>query len=692
MRFARESPFPPADLTEADGLRGWLRRPTIKAINRDAGGGDARRRARVRARRGRRRGRARTPRRPGSPRSSASRARDQHADQRGRDHGRRDRRRPVGAAARCSRSCSSTSSRSRSTSSSNAAAKAHFMSGGQLTVPLVVRTQGGAGHRGAAQHSQSLESWLTHVPGLKVVMPSRAVDAAGLLAERDRRPEPGRLHREQDALLPQGGGARRAPGRADRGGGGAAGGARRHDRRALAARPRRARRGGASRSRGRHRGGGDRPAHARSRSTWRRSSHPCSGRRGSSSRTRRSRTAAFGAEIAAHVQEAAFDYLDAPDRAGRRAVRAGPVQRAARGRLPARRGRDRRRRAGGLTMIHHGRNIWLPKEAAPMHDYVIVGAGIGGLRARRAPQRGPRRRRCAAGGRRPGQPRRRSTMPAMFPVLSSSRASTGTSWASPSPGSAAGGSTLPRGKRDRRLRLDQRHDLPARPPRRLRRLGGGRLPRAGSYDEVLPYFKRSEDNERGEDAFHGVGGPLSVSDSRSLTSFTDLMLEAAVQAGYEHIPDLNVDRPEGVCRFQLTQRNGLRCSTADAFLHPAEGRPNLEVVTGACSSSGSSSRATAPSASRSCATASARPIRAEREVIVSGGRVPVAGAADAVRDRPRRGARAVRDRRAAGASGRQEPPGPLHGQRQLPHRRARRSSGSSRRRTSRSSRARAVGR
>ena len=101
-----------------------------------------------------------------------------------------------------------------------------------------------------------------------------------------------------------------------------------------------------------------------------------------------------------------------------------------------------------------------------------------------------------------------------------------------------------------------------------------------SYDEVLPYFKRSEDNERGEDAFHGVGGPLSVSDSRSLTSFTDLMLEAAVQAGYEHIPDLNVDRPEGVSRFQLTQRNGLRCSTADAFLHPAEGRPNLEVVSG----------------------------------------------------------------------------------------------------------------
>ena len=72
----------------------------------------------------------------------------------------------------------------------NGAAKAHFMSGGQLTVPLVLRTQGGAGQRGAAQHSQSLESWLTHVPGLKVVMPSRAVDVAGLLAAAIADPNP----------------------------------------------------------------------------------------------------------------------------------------------------------------------------------------------------------------------------------------------------------------------------------------------------------------------------------------------------------------------------------------------------------------------------------------------------------------------------------------------------------------------
>jgi acetoin:2,6-dichlorophenolindophenol oxidoreductase subunit beta len=72
----------------------------------------------------------------------------------------------------------------------NGAAKAHFMSGGQLTVPLVLRTQGGAGQRGAAQHSQSLESWLTHVPGLKVVMPSGPADAAGLLASAIADPNP----------------------------------------------------------------------------------------------------------------------------------------------------------------------------------------------------------------------------------------------------------------------------------------------------------------------------------------------------------------------------------------------------------------------------------------------------------------------------------------------------------------------
>jgi pyruvate dehydrogenase E1 component beta subunit len=72
----------------------------------------------------------------------------------------------------------------------NQAAKAHYMSGGQLAVPLVLRTQGGTGGRAGAQHSQSLEAWLTHIPGLKVVMPSNAADAAGLLLSAIADPNP----------------------------------------------------------------------------------------------------------------------------------------------------------------------------------------------------------------------------------------------------------------------------------------------------------------------------------------------------------------------------------------------------------------------------------------------------------------------------------------------------------------------
>jgi choline dehydrogenase len=100
-----------------------------------------------------------------------------------------------------------------------------------------------------------------------------------------------------------------------------------------------------------------------------------------------------------------------------------------------------------------------------------------------------------------------------------------------------------------------------------------------SYDEVLPYFKRSEDNERGEDQFHGVGGPLTVGESRSMHPLVDAMIEAAREAGHEYNPDFNGARQEGVGRFQLTQRDGRRLSTSDAFLHPVRQRPNLTVLT-----------------------------------------------------------------------------------------------------------------
>jgi choline dehydrogenase-like flavoprotein len=98
------------------------------------------------------------------------------------------------------------------------------------------------------------------------------------------------------------------------------------------------------------------------------------------------------------------------------------------------------------------------------------------------------------------------------------------------------------------------------------------------YDDVLPYFKRSEDNERGEDRYHGAGGPLRVSESRSMHPLVDTMLEAARMAGHEHNPDFNGARQEGVGRFQLTQREGLRCSTADAYLRGAGAGGGLEVI------------------------------------------------------------------------------------------------------------------
>ena len=101
-----------------------------------------------------------------------------------------------------------------------------------------------------------------------------------------------------------------------------------------------------------------------------------------------------------------------------------------------------------------------------------------------------------------------------------------------------------------------------------------------SYDDVLPYFKRSEDNERGENEFHGAGGPLAVSDSRSMSPLIETMIEASGSPARAN-PDFNGAGQEGVGRFQLTQRNGRRCSTAAAFLHPAARAPNLDVITDA---------------------------------------------------------------------------------------------------------------
>jgi choline dehydrogenase-like flavoprotein len=99
------------------------------------------------------------------------------------------------------------------------------------------------------------------------------------------------------------------------------------------------------------------------------------------------------------------------------------------------------------------------------------------------------------------------------------------------------------------------------------------------YRDVLPYFIRSEDNARGASEFHGSGGPLRVSEQRSPRPMSKRFLQASETAGIPRIADYNGPEQDGASMFQVTQRNGQRFSTADAFLRPALGRPNLEVRT-----------------------------------------------------------------------------------------------------------------
>ncbi|HET8744383.1 MAG TPA: GMC family oxidoreductase N-terminal domain-containing protein, partial [Ramlibacter sp.] len=102
-----------------------------------------------------------------------------------------------------------------------------------------------------------------------------------------------------------------------------------------------------------------------------------------------------------------------------------------------------------------------------------------------------------------------------------------------------------------------------------------------SFDEVLPYFKRAEHNERGPDAFHGTGGPLNVMDLRSPHRFGPIFVEAARQAGYPVNPDFNGATQEGVGLYQVTHKNGERFSAAKAYLAPNRQRANLQVITDA---------------------------------------------------------------------------------------------------------------
>ena len=102
-----------------------------------------------------------------------------------------------------------------------------------------------------------------------------------------------------------------------------------------------------------------------------------------------------------------------------------------------------------------------------------------------------------------------------------------------------------------------------------------------SYEDVLPYFKRAENNERGGDEFHGVGGPLNVRDLASPSRYSQAFINAGHEAGFPVNHDFNGAEQEGVGMYQVTHRSGERFSAAKAYLAPNQSRSNLHVETNA---------------------------------------------------------------------------------------------------------------
>ena len=98
-----------------------------------------------------------------------------------------------------------------------------------------------------------------------------------------------------------------------------------------------------------------------------------------------------------------------------------------------------------------------------------------------------------------------------------------------------------------------------------------------SYDDVLPYFRKAEDQERGANEFHGAGGPLGVSDLRTDHPLHDAFIAGAQEAGYPYNPDFNGAKQEGVGPLQLTVKGRRRSSAAVGYLNPVKSRPNLRI-------------------------------------------------------------------------------------------------------------------
>jgi choline dehydrogenase-like flavoprotein len=140
-----------------------------------------------------------------------------------------------------------------------------------------------------------------------------------------------------------------------------------------------------------------------------------------------------------------------------------------------------------------------------------------------------------------------------------------------------------------------------------------------SWDEVLPYFKRSEHNERGADAFHAQGGPLNVMDLRSPNPFGAHFVKACAESGLALNPDFNGAVQEGAGPYQVTHRDGERFSLAKAYLTPNLGRPNLRVFTGARATRILMEGTRAVGVEYRRADGSTHILRARREVLVCAG-------------------------------------------------------------------------
>jgi choline dehydrogenase len=144
------------------------------------------------------------------------------------------------------------------------------------------------------------------------------------------------------------------------------------------------------------------------------------------------------------------------------------------------------------------------------------------------------------------------------------------------------------------------------------------------WNDVLPWFKRAECNERGADALHGADGPLKVSNLRYTNELSRAFIEAATQAGHRRNDDFNGPEQDGFGLYQVTQTNGARCSSAVAYLDPAKPRTNLTVITNALATRvefdqpGKQHRATGVSYLEGART---RVARASREVLLCGGAI-----------------------------------------------------------------------